>query len=89
MKYRFYELPDGRKVPLKKNENKKVTKMMDQLDDWDQAGLSQTKKFRDLFTKAGAIFKRGCRRLKSTCPNANSVNVNSRLRIGASGRRAI
>jgi hypothetical protein len=89
VKYSFYKLSGGKSVPLKKNEMKKVSKMMDQLNAWDEAGLSKTKKFRDLFTKAGMIFKRGMRRLKSTCPNSKSVNVNPRLQIGDGGGRAI
>jgi hypothetical protein len=89
VKYRFYKLPNGKAVPLKKNEMKKVSKMMDKLDDLDEAGLSKTKKFRDLFTKASMIFQRGMRRLKSTCPNAKSVNVNPQLQIGNNPPRSL
>ena len=89
VKYSFYKLANGKSVPLKKNEYKKVSKMMDQLNAWDEAGLGETKKWRDLFTKASMIFGRGMRRLKSTCPSSKSVNVNPRLKIGRPGRRAI
>ena len=68
VKYQFYKLPGGRMVPLKKNEMKKVTKLMKQLKLWEEAGLDKTKKFRDLLVKA-MLFRKGIKRVKSTIPS--------------------
>ena len=83
VKYQFYKLPGGRMVPLKKNEMKKVTKMMNQLELWEEAGLDKTKKFRDLLVRAGMVFRKGIKRVKSTIPCDRSVNVNPRLKFAS------
>ena len=84
VKYKFYKLPGGRLVPLKKNEMKKVTKMMNQLELWEEAGLDKTKKFRDLLVKASMLFRKGIKRVKSTIPSDRSVNVNPQLKFASS-----